>query len=80
MKKPINFIAKIFTEFVGDVNEENSRYDLICDICKQYNFHVDYDGGTMFFQGTDVIYELLESRVIFILKALKKEKFIVVVS
>jgi hypothetical protein len=74
MRKATEFTAKIFVDFVR-VDGKNGRFDLLNSICEPHNFQLDYDCGAQFFEGRDSIYELLESRVIFILRALKKENF-----
>lgn len=73
MKKATQFTAKIFVDFVR--YKEDGRFELMASICEAHAFQLDYNCGSQFFEGTDSIYELLESRVIFILRALKKENF-----
>lgn len=74
MKKPSNFTSAIYIDWIDD---ENDKFTLLQKICQEQAFRIDYDCGNMFISGSDLIYELLESRMIFILKSLKKEEVVV---
>lgn len=69
MNKPRNFETKIYISY-GQFNEKRS--EIINNICDQYGFIIDYHLGSMFCGANDNIYENLQSRMIFILRELKK--------
>ncbi len=82
MNKPSNFKFKVHIEYISCINKENysvfsERYTLLENLCNQYGFTVDSECGNMFCFGYDNIYENIQSRAIFFLRAIKKEKFIV---
>lgn len=73
MHKLSNFEGRIITNFVE--YEDEAKCELFSNIGRQYGFSIDYDCGTQFYVAKDNIYENLKSRMIFILKRLKEEKF-----
>lgn len=76
MNKPSNFKGKVYIKPVR-VSEDEDRFHFMCDLGEPYGFSSDSECGNQFYIGYDTIYENLKSRLIFLLKRLKEENFIV---
>jgi len=75
MNKPIKFTSKISIE---NIDENDNRYDFLTKTCKEYGFIRNLNQIDNYYEGLDNDYNSLKSRIIFLLKLLKKENILVI--
>lgn len=73
MNKPCDFQAYIYLE--SDI-KDNELYN-INNLIHQYGFLIDYNAGQEFLFAKDIVYENLQSRMIYLLRILRKENFFI---
>lgn len=76
MNKPIKFTSKIN---IKTINENDNKYDFLNKTCKEYGFIKNLNEINInYYEGSDNDYNSLKSRMIFLLKLLKKENILVI--